>query len=581
MKKLVVPVCALVLALLLSVSSVSNTHAATNFKDVPEGYWAEKEIEYLVQEGIITGYDDGTFKPEKTVTRLQAATMLVRALGLDTNNRPDPGFKDIQKGDYGYEYVAAVVDEGIFSKAENFNPHKPLTRGQMAKILVKAFGLQGDCQGEIIDVPKEFESYVRALAANGITKLYNDNTYKPNEIVKRAHFAVFFARAKNPQFRVKNLCLKKINLSNPYDHLFMLFLDKDKNKMFIIGGEPQELVVKEGNSTKVIIPASEEIGYSYLFFLGETENKLYIESQHYSTRYDESSKAYRSEIDEERIYIVDKKTNKYEKKSKDEFYAPFKRMIEEQGYAASNISWGPTYIQNNGVMWVVAQKPLEYKDGEVVTTGVTFIMNSNGIVKVLEDKKDDHIDYYIKRVINTYVDQQGNFYYVDQIEHQLIKIDSLGVETNYDIPDDMILTDIMLIDNRNNVYTGYQVYRDGTWDYDRGVFKISNGQLTWDYDYDKGKFKVSNGQLELIKNLPQELNIFALDVNGNAWYSKGDIEEPYHVFGYIDSSYIPHDLYVLEGSPFSWGFDIYNDVILVYTDKGYGLFPIEAEERMN
>jgi hypothetical protein len=181
------------------------------FSDVPEGYWAKKEIEYLVQEGIITGYDDGTFKPEKLVTRLQAAMMLVRALGLDTNNRPDPGFKDIQKGDYGYEYVAAVVDEGIFSKANTFNPDQPLTRGQMAKILVKAFELKGDYQGEIIDVPKEFESYVRVLAANGITKLYNYNTYKPNEVVKRAHFAVFFARVKDPQLREKPLIIEAIH----------------------------------------------------------------------------------------------------------------------------------------------------------------------------------------------------------------------------------------------------------------------------------------------------------------------------------------------------------------------------------
>ncbi|MGX1902682.1 CAP and S-layer homology domain-containing protein [Thermolongibacillus altinsuensis] len=181
------------------------------FSDVPEGYWAKKEIEYLVQEGIITGYDDGTFKPEKLVTRLQAATMLVRALGLDMNHRPDPGFTDIQKGDYGYEYVAAVVDEGIFSKGNTFNPDQPLTRGQMAKILVKAFGLQGDYQGEIIDVPEEFESYVRVLAANGITKLYHYNTYKPNEVVKRAHFAVFFARVKDPQFREKPLMIEAIH----------------------------------------------------------------------------------------------------------------------------------------------------------------------------------------------------------------------------------------------------------------------------------------------------------------------------------------------------------------------------------
>lgn len=193
-----------VLVLGFLVSSFTTAQASTRFIDVPENYWAKMEIEYLVDTEIIKGYSDGTFKPERLVTRLQAAIMVVRALQLDTTNRPDPGFLDMKKGQYGYEYVAAVTDSSIFSFKGKFNPNQTLTRGEMAGILVKAFEVKGSYDGKISDVSGELLSYVSALASTGITKIYADHTFKPNDPIKRSSFAVFFARAKDPSFRVVN-----------------------------------------------------------------------------------------------------------------------------------------------------------------------------------------------------------------------------------------------------------------------------------------------------------------------------------------------------------------------------------------
>lgn len=50
------------------------------FKDVPDTHWAAKAIEELSEEGIINGYEDGSFKPEQPVTRAEAAVMISRAM---------------------------------------------------------------------------------------------------------------------------------------------------------------------------------------------------------------------------------------------------------------------------------------------------------------------------------------------------------------------------------------------------------------------------------------------------------------------------------------------------------------------
>jgi hypothetical protein len=182
---------------------VSMTEAKSKFKDVPDDFWAKTEIEFLSSKGIIKGFSDGAFRPDQPVKRVQAAIMITRALGLDTSNRPNPGFQDIKNLDKeAYNAIAAVVDEGIFPKGKTFRPNEALSRADMAVALVKAYDLKGTYHKPITDVSKELYPYVSALAANGITKIYQDGTFKPNNTVTRAQFSVFFARVLEPSFRV-------------------------------------------------------------------------------------------------------------------------------------------------------------------------------------------------------------------------------------------------------------------------------------------------------------------------------------------------------------------------------------------
>jgi hypothetical protein len=79
--------------------------------------------------------------------------MIVCSLGLSTKNRLNPQLEDVKPGQYGYDMIATVVDEGIFSGSNGrFHPNAPLAREQMAKILVNAYRLTGEEEVRFRDV---------------------------------------------------------------------------------------------------------------------------------------------------------------------------------------------------------------------------------------------------------------------------------------------------------------------------------------------------------------------------------------------------------------------------------------------
>lgn len=175
------------------------------FNDIAK-HWAAKEIGFLSDSSIINGYDDGTFKPDQEVTRYEAAVMITRALQLNTSGRPAPKFKDVPRNHWAYPYVAAVVDENIFANTSHFNGNKPLSREEMAKVLVNAYQLTGSSDRSFKDVPAHRWSYnyISTLAHNRITEGYTDGTFKPSYPVTRAQFAVFLARLMDDRYKPIN-----------------------------------------------------------------------------------------------------------------------------------------------------------------------------------------------------------------------------------------------------------------------------------------------------------------------------------------------------------------------------------------
>ncbi|MDF0726051.1 DUF4855 domain-containing protein [Cytobacillus sp. S13-E01] len=196
MKKLTIYILGIMVTLLIGNYQAE---ASFDFTDVPGNYWAKKDITFLTDKGVIEGFPDGTFHPNEEITRKQAAIMMGRALGLEHVDSPNPGFQDVAESDIGYSEIAAVVEEGLFEENTYFYPNDPLTRGEMARILVVAYDLVGDSGQEFTDVPKSspYYHFVYRLAANRITTGYSDGTFRPQESVNRAQFSTFLSRIYN------------------------------------------------------------------------------------------------------------------------------------------------------------------------------------------------------------------------------------------------------------------------------------------------------------------------------------------------------------------------------------------------
>ncbi|MBB6445149.1 S-layer homology domain-containing protein [Bacillus benzoevorans] len=193
-----------VMALFIAGASLK-TEAAVVFSDVPSGHWAEKEIYYLADLGVLKGKANGIFDKDAPVTREEAAAILVRAKGISTANVPNPGFSDVPKTHLFYKEIAAAVNAGWFAKSGKFNPKGQLKRVEMAKITNLAFGISGHVPVDWADMGADYwgYQYITPLLASGITSGYTATTFNPSAPVTRAQMAVFTARSMNPQFRLK------------------------------------------------------------------------------------------------------------------------------------------------------------------------------------------------------------------------------------------------------------------------------------------------------------------------------------------------------------------------------------------
>ncbi|MFZ4453027.1 S-layer homology domain-containing protein [Salibacterium aidingense] len=186
-------------------STAAAVSANEEFSDVDSDYWANDEITYLAGEGVIGGYSNGEFRPGSNVTRSQAAIMIAASLDLETGDRPDPGFEDVDTSSHAYGAIAAVAEEGIINGDDGaFMPNEPLTRGQMAAVLTRAYDLSAEDAPDFADVDEDYIFYqdIQALAGSNIATGYaGDNTFRPGESTTRAQFSVFTARAMNDDFK--------------------------------------------------------------------------------------------------------------------------------------------------------------------------------------------------------------------------------------------------------------------------------------------------------------------------------------------------------------------------------------------
>ena len=126
---------------------------ASSFEDVPDGFWAGCDINLLAENKVVAGYPDRTFKPNLPVTRAEIASMAVNGFNLRGCGCPKKTFKDVPADHWANQAINTAVSNGIMDGYPNdlFKPNKPVTRAEAMATLAKGIPCEMDnCKADEI-----------------------------------------------------------------------------------------------------------------------------------------------------------------------------------------------------------------------------------------------------------------------------------------------------------------------------------------------------------------------------------------------------------------------------------------------
>ncbi len=196
-------------ALLVSlILSLSLTLPAAAYSDIPAGSALGSEVERAVSAGLMKGYSDTRFGYSDSMTRMQFVTVLSRmadrtAVSKASLITPEMGVDADALAARSPEFYAALnraVAEDIVDTSVSFRPNDPITRGEMAEMLVRFLGLKGAAQLAERNIQLPFTDVTRgkgyiAIAYDiGMTRGTSASTFAPNATATRAQAAAMLLR---------------------------------------------------------------------------------------------------------------------------------------------------------------------------------------------------------------------------------------------------------------------------------------------------------------------------------------------------------------------------------------------------
>ncbi|HYH04299.1 MAG TPA: S-layer homology domain-containing protein [Bacillota bacterium] len=183
-----------VFTLLLTISPAA--WASTELSDI-QNHWAEKPINSLSAKAAISGYPDGTFKPDQPVTRAEFATMVAKTFGYRATAKTST--TDTIKH-WAADYIAATTEQKVMNNYSDgtFRPESRLTRSQLVTLLSRVLHLgtaqeqySDDWPTSFTDVPADHSNYRYVEIANKLELLPTNyqNRFQPDVAATRADAA--------------------------------------------------------------------------------------------------------------------------------------------------------------------------------------------------------------------------------------------------------------------------------------------------------------------------------------------------------------------------------------------------------
>jgi hypothetical protein len=160
-----------------------------DFPDVGTIHPFHESISWMADEGFVTGYPDGTYRPELALSRQHMAQILWRMSGEPSTTAPEP-FIDVGPSNPFYTAIRWGYATGVFNGgADNrFRPHATITRQALGAMLHRLSGIE-DTYGTrtFVDVPSShpFSAAISWWVNSGQAKGYTDGTFRPLDAITR------------------------------------------------------------------------------------------------------------------------------------------------------------------------------------------------------------------------------------------------------------------------------------------------------------------------------------------------------------------------------------------------------------
>ncbi|MBW4581742.1 MAG: S-layer homology domain-containing protein [Tildeniella nuda ZEHNDER 1965/U140] len=178
---------------------------AKQFADVPSGYWASVPIAALSAQGILNGFPDGTFQPNKPITRAEFAGIIRRAFNQPAS-RAALKFNDLQPNNGAIEAINEATQTRFMSGFPDgsFQPNRQIPRLQVLLALATGLNLQAKSPANQVlnryedaaQIPKYATDKIAAATEAGL--VLNDASpqrLNPNEVTTRAEVASLVYKA--------------------------------------------------------------------------------------------------------------------------------------------------------------------------------------------------------------------------------------------------------------------------------------------------------------------------------------------------------------------------------------------------
>lgn len=182
----------------------------TGFSDVPASGALADEVAKAVDYGLMGGYNATTFGYGDSMTRAQFTAVLVRMMGWDTVTPQTPSYTDVPASHTWYSVIETAAAHDVAGAGGAFRPSDPVTRGEMAELLVRALGLKGAAERlaptasdhyarihggtPFLDLPGDRVGYITIAYTIGMTNGTSDTTFSPDNTATRAQAAAMLVR---------------------------------------------------------------------------------------------------------------------------------------------------------------------------------------------------------------------------------------------------------------------------------------------------------------------------------------------------------------------------------------------------